>query len=382
MGGDADRDLAELRRVVDELRSTEAKYRSLVETSPVVVYLDAYDEAGVSIYMSPQVEDLLGYPPGDWVGNPTLWGRILHPDDYERAMADQEEALRTFGRWREEYRMIAKDGSVVWVHDEAVVVRDHHGQPLGWQGVWIDITARKQVEEDLGASLAREREAVARLQEAHEAKDTLLHAVSHDLRSALTTMLGAAITLERSESELAPQERRELLAGLSGGARRANRIVNDLLDMDRLERGLVTAQRSRFDLAELAVQLVDDLGVSDRITVEAQPLEIEADAPKVERMLENLLTNLVRHTPEGTPGRLSIRSADGGALIVLEDEGPGVEDSRKVSIFEPFHREQSGTGIGIGLSLVGRFAELHGGRAWVTDRQGGGAAFHVLLPSG
>jgi signal transduction histidine kinase len=108
------------------------------------------------------------------------------------------------------------------------------------------------------------------------------------------------------------------------------------------------------------------------------------DATKVERMVENLLTNAVRHTPKGT--RIWVRTCcePDGATIAVEDDGPGVPDEVKESIFEPFRRgpDTSQPGSGIGLSLVARFAELHGGRAWVQDREGGGASFRIFLPTG
>lgn len=378
---DASRELEELRSLVEELRQTEAKYRSLVETLPAVVYLDEYNVASTSIYISPHVETMLGYPPSEWQADRFLWAKILHPDDYERAMADQEEVLRTFAPWREEYRMMAKDGAVVWVDDRAVVVRSHSGEPLGWQGVWIDITPRKRAEADLQAALTREQDMVSELQASHELKDTVLHAVSHDLRTALTTMLGSAITLERAEAELAPQERRELLAGLASGARRANRIVNDLLDTDRLERGLVLLQRSPLDVGALAARVVSELELGERIQLDVQPVVVDADGAKVERILENLLTNFVRYTPADTAGWCRVRPDDeGGVRLVVEDAGSGVDDADKERIFEPFGRGPEGQGIGIGLSLVARFAALHGGRAWVEDRPGGGASFHVQLP--
>jgi signal transduction histidine kinase len=106
----------------------------------------------------------------------------------------------------------------------------------------------------------------------------------------------------------------------------------------------------------------------------------------VERIIENLLRNAARHTPEGTRMWLRVRKYEGGALIVVEDDGPGVPDALKGVVFEAFrqgeHDRQHDPGTGIGLSLVASFAHLHGGRAWVQDREGGGASFRVYLPSG
>ena len=107
------------------------------------------------------------------------------------------------------------------------------------------------------------------------------------------------------------------------------------------------------------------------------------DAPKVERIVENLLANAIKYTPSGTPIWVKVERVPEGALLTVEDAGPGIPQEERATVFEPFHqganRSTHAPGVGIGLSLVARFAELHGGRAWVDDRDGGGAAFRVLL---
>jgi signal transduction histidine kinase len=111
---------------------------------------------------------------------------------------------------------------------------------------------------------------------------------------------------------------------------------------------------------------------------------IAVDAPKVERIVENLLANAARHTPAGTPVWVRVQAAADGALMVVEDAGPGVPAEVRQAIFQPFRQGPTITahapGSGIGLALVARFAGMHGGRAWVQERPGGGASFHVFLP--
>ena len=119
-----------------------------------------------------------------------------------------------------------------------------------------------------------------------------------------------------------------------------------------------------------------------RVDLDAVPVVVAVDPAKVERVVENLLTNAIKHTPEGTSVQLRVRPRDEGVLISVDDEGPGVPDDLKQAVFEPFLRgpEPRSPGTGIGLALVARFAELHGGKAWVEDRPGGGASFRVWLP--
>jgi signal transduction histidine kinase len=140
------------------------------------------------------------------------------------------------------------------------------------------------------------------------------------------------------------------------------------------------------DLGELAHEVVlrTEALEGRQVDVDAGRVAVAVDAPKVERMLENLLSNAARHTPPDSHIWVRVTAEDGGAMLVVEDDGPGVPDDMKKAIFEAFQRGSDAAGLpgtGIGLSLVARFAELHGGRAWVEDRPGGGASFRVFLPN-
>ncbi len=199
-------------------------------------------------------------------------------------------------------------------------------------------------------------------------------------------MLGSAATLQQADNlGLVDKERAEFLAGILTSAKKMHRLVTDLLDLDRLDQGIVEPERLPTDMGALARKVVDELeALRDRpFEIDAPSVIVSVDGPKVERIIENLLANAVRHTRPGTPIRAKVSAKDGGALIVVEDEGHGVPDDIKEEIFASFRQgagaSRSG-GVGIGLSLVARFAELHSGRAWVEDRDGGGASFKVFLP--
>src|SRR5439155_24957224 len=119
------------------------------------------------------------------------------------------------------------------------------------------------------------------------------------------------------------------------------------------------------------------------VTLEISSIMVHVDPTKIERIVENLLVNAAKHTPDGTPIWVRVSNDEDGVLLVVEDAGPGVPQHLRPTIFEPFQQggtEHPSPGSGIGLSLVARFAELHGGRAWVESRAGGGASFRVLLP--
>lgn len=147
----------EKHRLTRDLRQSEERYRQLVEQIQAVTYLDKSDEVSSSLFMSPQIEKLLGYPLEDWKNDSAMWVKVLYPEDREFAIAENERTNKTGENFNIEYRMVAKDGRVVWVHDEAVLVNDNYGNPNIWHGVLYDITARKQSEEALQASETRYR---------------------------------------------------------------------------------------------------------------------------------------------------------------------------------------------------------------------------------
>jgi PAS domain S-box-containing protein len=384
------------RRLID----VEASLQALLERLPGVVYALSSEAPNSVLYMSPQIQALLGVPAADCVGDPELWLRLVHPDDFEWVTAECERTNHTGEPFSGEYRMRTADGQVRWVRDEAVLIRAGDGRPLFWQGILTDITAshltaerlaealdrEQEAAHQLAAALERERAAAEHLRAVDEMKTTFLQAVSHDLRTPLTTILGIALTLEHRGAGLPTSDLADLLHRLSGNARKLDRLLGDLLDLDRLARGTLTPRRQLVDLGAMVHRVVDDAGVRDEhpVVVDAPPLQLAADAPKLERIIDNLLLNAAKHTQAGTSIWVRLRAHDDGVLLAVEDEGPGVPAQLREQIFQPFRRGPTiadhAPGSGIGLALVAQFAGLHGGRAWVQDRPGGGASFRIFLP--
>jgi len=240
-------------------------------------------------------------------------------------------------------------------------------------------------------ALERERMSARALRSLDELRSTFLAAVSHELRTPLTSILGFALTMQDRSEELS-DESRMMLEQVVGESRHLEQLLQDLLDIERMGRGGVSITRARTDVCALVRALAREQQERSGRPVHVDALEdrVEAvvDLAKVERIVDNLLGNACKYSPERTAVIVHVQRADTGVLFVVDDDGPGVPESMRASIFEPFERgaltssHQPGTGIG--LSLVDRFARLHGGRAWVEPRAGAatGSSFHVFLPDG
>ncbi|HEX5849726.1 MAG TPA: PAS domain-containing protein [Rubrobacter sp.] len=150
------RDVTERKQTEEALKEAEARYRTLVEQIPIVTYIDRADDSDTSVYTSPQIEELLGYSPEEWRVE-KLWAKRLHPEDEARILRADERFEIRGELFDEEYRLLARDGSVVWVREEAVLVEDEAGNPLYWQGVILDITEQKEAVEGLRRSERRFR---------------------------------------------------------------------------------------------------------------------------------------------------------------------------------------------------------------------------------
>jgi PAS domain S-box-containing protein len=345
------------------------------------------DVDGVITGWNPQAEMTFGWTSEEAIGRSLA--ETIVPHAYRAAHL---EGLR---RWREtgegavlnnriEISALDREGRSIPV--EISIVPVQVGSHTVFSGFIRDISERKRVQEELERALEVEREATKRLRALDEMKDTFLQAVSHDLRTPLAAILGLAITLERGDVGLDTEDTRHLAGRIEHNARRLERLVTNLLDLDRLARGVLAPSFEPTDVGELVRRMVleSDPSLRDQVEISIESVVVPVDAPKVERIVENLLVNAVKHTPRGTMVHVSVTDSEEGATIAVEDEGAGVPDELREKIFEEFRQgtdtPQASPGVGVGLTLVRRFAEMHHGRAWVAGRDGGGASFRVFLP--
>lgn len=278
---------------------------------------------------------------------------------------------------------LERSGSGAVPVDVVVQSLHHRGRRL-LVAVARDVSAREEAGRALQRALERERDAADHLRRLDDLKNSLLSAVNHELRTPLTSIVGVAKTLHGRPVD------DELLAVLTPllvrNADELQRLLDDLLDVDRVMNGTAGFAPARTDVRALVREVLDSTDLGRReIVVDLSPAEAVVDPVKFERIVSNLLRNAARHTPDDATVRIRL-SGKGTVRLTVADNGPGVPDDLKRSIFEPFVqgelRDPHQPGTGVGLSLVRTFAELHGGRAWVEEVPGGGAAFHVEFPAG
>jgi diguanylate cyclase (GGDEF)-like protein/PAS domain S-box-containing protein len=323
------RDITERKRTEEALREAEARYRTLVEQIPAVTYIDPVDDPDTSLYTSPQIEEMLGYTPEEWQ-NEKLWPKRLHPDDRERVLAADERFESGGGEpFREEYRLRAKDGSVVWVREEAVLVEDEAGKPLYWQGVIFDITERKRAEQRL----------------THQA-----------FRDALTGLTNRALFANRLEHAVARLGRREEAVAVLYVDLDNFKYVNDSLGHEAGDRLLVSvAERlracvrpedtvARFGGDEFAVLLEGVADPADPTEVAERILRVLSDPFRLwgarEVFTSASIGVALAATAEGRPQDL-LRNADlalyevkrkGKAGYEVFDSGMGARFSHHVEL--------------------------------------------------
>jgi PAS domain S-box-containing protein len=363
---------------------SERRYRLLAEHSRDGIYLLELGEAPAYRYLNPAAEAMLGLTSDAVAGDAGLTMARIHPDD--RVLV--REARAQHGAFLDplRVRVCRDDGTTVWVEAAETVVESHAGVPRLVQGVVRDVTRQRAQEEALHRALLQEQAAADELRHLDGMKSTFLQAVSHELRTPLTAVLGSAETLRDHHGELGPEDLDRLLEAVARQARRLGRLLDDLLDVDRLSRGRVLPDRRPTALREVVERAIDGLGEdAARVELAVDPIVADLDGAQVERIVENLLRNAVKHTPRGTPIRLQVREQAGVTVIVVEDDGHGVPEGLRETVWAPFaqgpHADGAPSpGTGIGLALVRQLAELHGGEAWVEDGAAGGARFVVVLP--
>jgi PAS domain S-box-containing protein len=354
----------------------DERYRTILQNiQGYAIY--AVDPHGLVTEWAEGAKQIKGYEPWEVIGRDCA---MFHTPEARAAGEPQEildEAART-GRAEHESWHVRKDGSRFWAHEICTPIRDEGGVLLGYTKISRDMTVHRMLEQQQEESLAREREARA-------AAEAFMAVMSHELRTPVTTIYGTASLLVRDPAR---GDNRELLADISDEAERLLRIVDDLLVLSRVERGVVVLTPEPI----VVRHVVSDVLTIVRRRYPSAHIQVEgtvvtpalADATALRQVIHNLLTNAAKYAGTDGPIVVGLAEVDGRVQIEVLDSGPGL-GSEPDDLFQLFHRSPNASrmapGSGIGLYVAQQLVRAMGGTIEAGTRPEGGARFAVRLPA-
>ena len=376
-----------------EVRQSEATYRALFENANDGIFLISPD--GEDLAANPQALQMLGYTAEEY-------RELTVKDQNATAVAEQrKDALEKFAMVLRgesvplyERTFIGKHGKRVDVEINLSPVRGPSGEIVMVQSVVRDITERKKAEEALRESRDKLSAANAALEKASRLKDEFLASMSHELRTPLTGVLGLTEVLLLQTYGPMNEKQVKALKNIESSGRHLLELINDILDLSKIEAGKLDLQMGSCqagDLCQASLQLIKGMAHQKKqnvgFSMNPAAITLRADPRRLKQMLVNLLSNAVKFTPEGGQLGLEVTGLEDEKVVLFQvwDKGIGIQPGEIGKLFKPFvqldsslARQHSGTGLG--LSLVQRMAELHGGCIQVESTPGEGSRFTIRLP--
>ncbi|HET8715649.1 MAG TPA: PAS domain S-box protein, partial [Holophagaceae bacterium] len=370
------RDLTEQRRVEEELRASERRFRTLAEAAPIGIY--EYDSDRGLVYANGEHHRLTGVPRGET--DRERFRQAVYPEDRDRVLADVEAAIREGGTLETRYRLLRPDGSVVWVFSRGAPAEGAEGRRTAYLIITQDITEALAAEAEIRA----QAEALA---SANRELEAFAYSVSHDLRAPLRHVDGFVGLLRKSLGDEISDRARSQLDVISASARQMGALIDDLLTFSRMGRAEVA--RVTFDLGALVRRVIDELApdlAGREVDWRVGPLpSLHADPALMRLVLQNLIGNAVKFTRERRPALIEITAEElpAAVRVTVRDNGVGFDmqyAGKLFGVFQRLHRQDEFEGTGIGLANVARIIHKHGGTVSAEGALDRGAAFTFTLP--
>lgn len=375
-------DLTERNALERERERSREQLRSLVANLPGVAFRCKNEAAWSMLFISDAVLELTGWSAPDFVEGRIHFGQIIQREDMDGIAAEVSDALQNERPYHVEYRITTRDGQMRWVAEYGRGMADEAGAMCWIDGVLLDITQRRAMEQEL-------RDARDRAEAAAAARSAFLANMSHEIRTPMNAILGFTEAL--LDTALDAQQRRHL-GTVQHSARSLLRLLNDILDTAKLDKGAVDLEVQAFDLRVLCEQILASLRIgADKkgLTLaldypSSVPRAWQGDAFRLQQILVNLLGNALKFTHQGGV-TLQVAGHDGALVIAVQDSGIGMDEAAQARLFSPFSQADASTtrrygGTGLGTSIALQLAELMGGGISVRSRVGEGSCFTLRLP--
>ncbi len=371
----------------EALRESEARLR-LAQQAARIGSFEWNVQSGTNTWTA-ELEAMHGLPLGSFGRTQPAWEDLVHADDRAGAVALVRQAFETGEPTEGEWRVVWPDGSVHWLFSRFQVFRDDAGCPLKLTGVNIDISERKRAEQEirqLNEHLEqRVRERTAELEAANRELEAFSYSVSHDLRAPLRAVDGFSSILAKQHGEQMPAEARDYLRLIQDNTKQMGQLIDDLLAFSRLGRQPIRKQpvdparivkRCLAELPEVQQRQVD-------ITVGELP-PCRGEPALLKQVWVNLLSNAVKYTRQRDAARIEVgcRDGDGERVYFVRDNGVGFNmryAHKLFGVFQRLHRAEDYEGTGVGLAIVHRIVQRHGGRVWAEAEPDRGATFYFTL---
>lgn len=359
-------------RDITQRKKAEELFRLLAEKSPVGVWIATRRQYR---YVNSKLLEYTGYNEAELLRMKRK--DLIWPEDHNRVMWWSHDTIHGKNTTPIEYRLKRKDGGFRWVLEMCIRI-DYDGKPSAC-GYCIDITQYREAE-----SRALEYEQLART------RSEVLSLVSHELRTPLAAIKGYSTMLLDYEKRLKPSEKHDYLVSIDKSAERLTDLVNHLLDVSRLEAGLLTLEKAPSSISKLVAAAVAEIRIrisSHRFVLskDARLPRLNIDPRRIRQVLDNLLENAVKYSAKGTIVTVNARRNDSEVVISVTDRGQGIPPEELPRLFERAHGIKKrltpgASGLGLGLNLCKGLVEAHGGRIWAESEFGKGSTFYFALP--
>ena len=371
--------------VQQALRRSEADHRAIYERSPIGIA--RISSNGEMLEANPALLRMLQHDEDTM--RATAWPELLRAYDLTASREHKAPILAgiTDGR-TVQIRAATGGGDWIWLQMTATSIPDATGRPEHVLVLVEDVTTVRETSDRLAEALEATREANSNLEKLDRTKSEFLSIVSHEFRTALTGIQGFSELIRDGGLEV--DEVRAYGGYIFNDADRVNRLIGDMLDLDRMESGRMTIRTAAVDINEVLTEAISRAAAST-VTVDFKadldprlPI-VTGDRDRIVQVMSNLVNNAVKYSPEGGTVTVSSRVEGGFALVSVTDTGIGIPSDEISHVFERFRRVRSGAaqsipGTGLGLTIVKQIVEMHGGKIWVESALGHGSSFHFTIP--